>query len=73
MGEKLSPENFAPALQNALDSVDNKEATLLNTFRACGLCPFNEDNINFKKYFKEEIAVLSMEKNSLKNEAFDLV
>ena len=46
-GVKISRAEFAPLLEKALNSI-NKDSTFKNGFRACGLCPFSADAIDYK-------------------------
>ncbi|XP_058448669.1 uncharacterized protein LOC131428641 [Malaya genurostris] len=43
----LKTENFAPLLAKAIKSVESK--IIQNGFKACGLYPFNENNIDYSK------------------------
>lgn len=47
-GELLNKVTFAPLLEKAIQS-SVKPETLVNGFKACGLCPLNPNNIDFSK------------------------
>lgn len=50
-GDRLRRDNFAPALEKTINSIDLKQI-LPNAFRTTGLYPFTPDAVNFGKYFK---------------------
>ncbi|XP_055551042.1 uncharacterized protein LOC129733298 [Wyeomyia smithii] len=51
-GAMISRANFAPLLEKAIDSLENKDTTLTNGFRKCGLYPFDADAIDYKSFPK---------------------
>lgn len=50
-GQRVSRDLFAPVLELAINKTLNKEM-LANGFRTCGLCPLNDDAIDYSKFFK---------------------
>ncbi|XP_058448750.1 uncharacterized protein LOC131428720 [Malaya genurostris] len=51
----LKTENFAPLLAKAIKSVESK--IIQNGFKACGLYPFNENNIDYSKCLANSLPV----------------
>lgn len=52
-GEKVARENFAPILEQTLNSLTSLNEIIRNGFRTCGLFPFNPNAINYKEFFKD--------------------
>ncbi|XP_072400806.1 uncharacterized protein [Diabrotica undecimpunctata] len=50
----LGKDTFASVLQNALSSITNVEDIFKKSFKVCGLCPFNADNIDYHKLLAED-------------------
>lgn len=60
----ITKKDFAPILKNVLTKTVRKEI-LINGFRACGLYPWNPNQINFKKFLgKNKFAELNDLTNS---------
>lgn len=63
LGAKLSKEDFAPLLKTTFDNMmDRLPSIIKNGFLACGLHPFNPNNIKFEKFF--EPTVIRKEQNT---------
>ncbi|XP_030747745.1 jerky protein homolog-like [Sitophilus oryzae] len=67
-GAKISREDFAPLLQKSIDEMENKTKIISNGFRATGLFPFEVDNINFSKYFKNDIEISEACQSTIKKQ-----
>lgn len=61
----LSKENCASVLQNALKSISNLENIFKNSFKVCGLYPFNADNIDYHKLLTEDNNELNKTKEAM--------
>lgn len=49
-GAMISRSDFAPLLETTIDSMENKESSLINGFRKCGLHPFDANAIDYKSF-----------------------
>jgi hypothetical protein len=52
--KNLTKDAVAPVLDNSLKSISNIETIFKNSFKACGLFPFNADNIDYSKLLYDE-------------------
>lgn len=59
---QLNKVNFAPILQEALATL--KSTSISNGFKACGLCPWNVNNINFSKCLGRSAKKPSVDQNT---------
>ncbi|XP_062557247.1 uncharacterized protein LOC134222120 [Armigeres subalbatus] len=48
LGEIFTLKQFGPTLKKAVDAGLKKDS-IINGFRACGLCPFDADNVDYSK------------------------
>lgn len=46
-GAMITRPDFAPLLEQAINDMENKDSTLKNGFRKCGLVPWNADAIDY--------------------------
>jgi hypothetical protein len=52
--KNLTKDAVAPVLDKSLKSISNIETIFKNSFKACGLFPFNADNIDYSKLLYDE-------------------
>jgi hypothetical protein len=52
--KNLTKDAVAPVSDNSLKSISNIETIFKNYFKACGLFPFNADNIDYSKLLYDE-------------------
>lgn len=71
----VSKTTFCPLLQMVLTNI-NITDTIKNGFRKCGLYPFNPDNVDYTKCVKNQLEMISEERNesnqTLKETEFDI-
>jgi hypothetical protein len=53
VGQSFTVKDFCPMLTNAVSNRFVSQQTIQNGFRACGLYPFNSNQINYSKLFNQ--------------------
>ncbi|XP_062534118.1 uncharacterized protein LOC134203260 [Armigeres subalbatus] len=54
LGAMISRADFAPLLEKALDQMLQKETSIINGFRKCGLVPFDPEAIDYESLPKQQ-------------------
>lgn len=59
----LNRENFAPVLKMALEGVTNLKNIFQNSFRVCGLYPFDKANVDYTKVVQKVLNIEGISNN----------